>query len=116
MEDKSIKHGTFDLDIKTISRELVCEGYTKKVVCKNYWDSHGKKIWDFTAPTQHTFDFPKKFELYREVREYNFEYVPKQTFEFLFLYIEGQLLDVGEITSFRELKTQIKLEVCVGAG
>ncbi len=109
-----MEHKTIDLDIKTISRELVCEGFTKKVECKNYWDSHGTKVWQ--ADTQHAFDFPKKFELYREVREYNFEYVPKQTFEFLFLYIEGKLLDVGEITEFRELKTKVKLQCCIGAG
>jgi hypothetical protein len=104
----------FDIDIKTISRELVCEGYTKKVYCKNYWNSHGTKVWQ--ADTQYAFDREKKFELYREVREYNFEYVPKQTFEFLLLDIEGERFDVGEITSFRELKTKVKLECCIGAG
>ena len=55
-------------------------------------------------------------ELYKEVKEYNFEFVPKQTYEFLELYFNGYKLYKGEITLFRELKTKIKLEVCVGAG
>lgn len=31
-------------DVKLISRELVTEGYTKRVDFRYYWDSHGKKF------------------------------------------------------------------------
>ena len=114
MENNEVKHGTVDLDIKVISRELVAEGYTKKVECNNYWDSHGKAIpW---GKEVYNLERLKKYELYREVREYHFEYVPTQTWEFLFLYIDGEKLEVGEITKCTELKTKVKLEVCVGAG
>lgn len=116
MENNGIKYGTFDLDIKTISRELEMEGYTKKVEIRYYWDSHGKKVWDFQPAETRKYTESKKFELYREVREYHFEYVPTQTWDFLLLYIDGEKLDLGEITSVQELKTKIKLEVCVGAG
>ena len=107
---------TCDLDIKTISRELVYSGYTKKVECRYYWDSHGDKVMDFQPAETFKYDEPKKFELYREVREYNFEYVPAQTWDFLEFYIDGKRIDVGEVTCFKELKTKVKLEVCVGAG
>lgn len=103
-------------DVKLISRELVTEGYTKRVDFRYYWDSHGKKVWDFKPAEAIKYDKPKKFELYREVREYHFEYVPTQTWEFLCFYVDGQLVDYGEITSFRELKTKVKIEACVGAG
>jgi hypothetical protein len=107
---------TFDLDITTISRELVLTGTTKKIECRYYWDSHGDKVWDFQPAETFKYPEPKKYELYREVKEYNFEFVPKQNFEFLELYLDGERFYVGEITCFRELKTKVKLEVCVGAG
>jgi hypothetical protein len=116
MENIGVKHGTFDLDIKTIFRELISEGFTKKLEIRYYWDSHGKKVWDFQPAESIIYPEPVKYELYREVKEYNFEYVPKQTYEFLELYFNGDKLRKGEITLFRELKTKIKLEVCVGAG
>lgn len=106
---------TIDVNMTVISRELVSEGYTKKVECKNYWDYHGKRVE--YAPTQYTFDCEKKYELYREVREYHFECVPTQTWEFLLLYVEGEeLKDLGQITYFKPLKTKVKLDCCVGAG
>lgn len=107
---------TLDIPVKEISRKLVAEGYTKKVDCKNYWDAHGERHYDFKAPTQYKFDRPKKFELYRVEREYQFEFTGSSVYEYLFLYIDGEKLDVGEITEFRELKTKINLDCCVGAG
>lgn len=105
-----------DLEIRDLSKELVAEGYTTKVDCKNYWDAHGERHYDFKAPTRYKFDRLKKFELYRVKKEYQFKYTGPTVYEFLFLYIDGEKLDVGEITEFRELKTKIKLDVCVGAG
>lgn len=105
---------SFEIETRDLSTELVIDGYTKKIDCKNYWDSHGRKI--NAAPTQYTFNTLKKFELYRVQREYLFKYSSAQTFEFLFLYVDGKLLNVGEITSFRELETGIKLDCCIGAG
>jgi hypothetical protein len=106
----------FDFETREISRKLIAEGYTNKVYCKNYWDAHGKRHYDFKAPTQYKFDKPKKFELYRVEIEHQFKYTGTTVFEFLYLYIDGEKLDVGEITEFRELKTKINLDCCVGAG
>lgn len=109
--------GGLIMKITEISRELVREGYTKKVDCKNYWDSHGKKIWDFVAPTQYAFDRLKKYELYRVKQLWESEYIKPMESEHLELFIEGKRLDdLGEITEFRELKTKLKLDCCVGAG
>lgn len=106
--------GTIKLDRKLISKELLVDGFTAKVDCKNYWDSHGKRVE--YSPTQHKFDSQKKFEIYREVWEYYFDFVPTQTWEFWHLYIDGEKLDLGEITRYEVLKTKLKLDVCVGAG
>ena len=104
----------FDIETKELSRELVAEGYTKRVDCKNYWDSHGTKYWE--GITSYPLEQDRKFELYRVIREYNFKYTGPYPAEFLFLYIDGQQLDVGEIVEFRELKTKLKLTCCIGAG
>ena len=106
--------GTIKVDRKLISKELLVDGFTAKVDCKNYWDSHGKRVE--YAPTQHKFDRQKKFEIYREVWEYYFDFVPTQTWEFWHLYIDGEKFDLGEITRYEVLKTKLKLDVCVGAG
>ena len=106
--------GTIKVDRKLISKELLVDGFTGKVDCKNYWDSHGKRVE--YAPTQHKFDRQKKFEIYREVWEYYFDFVPTQTWEFWHLYIDGEKLDLGEITRYEVLKTKLKLDVCIGAG
>ena len=58
---------TLKTNRKLISRELLVEGFTKKVECKNYWDSHGTRF--DRADTQIKFDCEKKFELYKEVYE-----------------------------------------------
>lgn len=106
---------TIKTNRKLIERELLVEGFTKKVECKNYWDSHGKRLDQ--ADTQYKFDCEKKFEIYKEVYEYYFDFVPTQTWEFWHLYIDGQKFeDLGEITSYHALKTKLKLDCCVGAG
>ena len=111
-----MKTGTIDIDMKVVSRELVQEGYTKRLDLRYYWDSHGKTIWDFEEPEIRKYSEPKKYEVYREVREYSFEYCPNQTWDFLFLYIDGEKVDIGEITCVQALKTKVKVESCVGAG
>ena len=106
--------GTIKTNRKLISKELLVDGFTARIDCKNYWDSHGKRVeWN---PTSHKFDTKKKFEIYQEVWEYYFDCVPTQTWEFWHLYIDGEKLDLGEITSYEVLKTKLKLDVCIGAG
>ena len=100
---------------RELSRELLCEGYIPKVECTNYWDSHGKRVE--YEPTQHKFDSPKKFEIWKVLGETSYstlDYVHQ--WEYWHLYIDGEKLDVGEIMSYKVLKTKIKLDVCVGAG
>ena len=108
--------GTLKTDMKVISRELVQAGSTKRFDIRYYWDSHGKTIWDFKEPETRKYPDPVKYEVYREVREYYFDFCPTQTWEFLFLYINGEKIDVGEITFIESLKTKVKIESCVGAG
>lgn len=104
------------MKITEISRELVREGYTKRVDTKAYWDSHGKAIpWDgsqiFKCPE------PKKYELYRVKQLWESEYIQPQEFEHLELFLDGERLpNIGEITCFEEFKTKLKLDCCVGAG
>lgn len=100
---------------RELSRELLCEGYTSKVDCTNFWDAHGKRIE--CEPTQHKFDRQKKFEIWKVVGEThypNIDYVHQ--WEDWKLYIDGERLDVGELMSYRALKTKLKLDCCVGAG
>ena len=80
--------GPIKTDMKVVSRELVQEGYTKRFDIRYYWDSHGKTIWDFQEPETWKYPEPKKYKLYKEVREYYFEFCPTMTCEFLFLYID----------------------------
>ena len=99
---------------KEVSRTLLHEGFTKKVECKNYWDSHGTRIE--CAPTQYTFDREKKFEIWEVVTE---TYYPStnytQTYVDLELVVEGRLLDpdLGRIMSYGHLKTKLKLDCCI---
>jgi hypothetical protein len=105
---------TFEVETKDLSRELIAEGYTKRVDCKNYWDSHGKKVdWE---PTQHKFDYEKKFEIVKVVTETEFPYTGKHVSENWLLYIDGKQLSVGEIIGYKVLKTKLKLICCIGAG
>lgn len=108
--------GTIKTDMKVISRELVQEGYTKRFDIRYYWDSHGDRVWDFKEPESWEYPEPKKYEVYKEVREYYFDFCQTQTWEFLFLYIDGEKVDIGEITCVQSLKTKVKIESCVGAG
>ena len=107
--------GTLDIKTKELSRELLCEGYTKKVECTNFWDSHGKRVE--YAPTQHKFDREKKFEIWKVISE---TFYPAIDYTYKYedwkLYIEGELLDIGEMMSYKALKTKLKLDCCVGAG
>ena len=97
-----------------LSRKKLWE-FEGQVRIKYYWDSHGTIIDQ--ADTQLKFDCEKKFEIYKEVYEYYFDFVPTQTWEFWHLYIDGQKVDdLGEITSYHALKTKLKLDCCVGAG
>lgn len=104
------------MKVTEISRELIREGYTKRVDTKPYWDSHGKAI-PWGEPQTFKYQEPKKFELYRVKHLWESEYIQPAEFEFLHLYIDGEKLeDIGEITCFEALRTKIKLDVCVGAG
>lgn len=110
-----IKNVTLDIKTKEISRELLVEGYTKKVECKNYWDAHGKRIE--YAPTMHTFDCEKKFEIYKVITE---TFYPSLDYthnaEWWKLYVDGEYFDLGELMGYNVLKTKLKLDVCIGAG
>ena len=107
----------FDITTKEISRTLLLEGFTKKVECKNYWDSHGTRIE--CAPTQYIFDREKKFEIWEVVTE---TYCPStnctQTYTDWKLIVEGRPLDhnLGRIMGYAHLKTKLKLDCCMGCG
>ncbi len=104
----------FNFKSRELSRNLLTAGYTKKIDCINYWDSHGKKVdWE---PTQHKFDYEKKFEIVKVVTETEFPYTGKHVSENWLLYIDGKELSVGEIMSYKVLKTKLKLTCCIGAG
>lgn len=114
MEIKSV---TLDITTKELSRSLLHEGYTKKVECKNYWDSHGTRIE--YAPTQYKFDCEKKFEIWEVITETYYpaiDYTMKYTN--WYLKVEGNELDpnIGWIMSYAHLKTKLKLDCCVGTG
>ena len=106
-----------DITTKEISRTLLHEGYTKKVECKNYWDSHGTRVE--YAPTQYKFDREKKFEIWEVVTE---TYYPAigltQQYTDWRLLVEGDKLDpdMGWVMAYDHLKTKLKLDCCVGCG
>ena len=100
---------------RELSRELLCEGYTAKVDCTNFWDAHGKRI--AYPPAQYKFDSPKKFEIWKVVGETSYTTINRtHQWEYWQLYIDGKYFDTGEIMSYRVLKTKLKLDCCVGAG
>ncbi len=107
---------TIKLDVQTkeLSRELLIEGFTKKIDCTRYWDAHGKR--SECEPEQHKFDRPKKFEIIKVITETDFPYTGKYVSEYWHLYINGEELDLGEIMKYEVLKTKLKLDICVGAG
>jgi hypothetical protein len=108
---------TLDIKTKELSRTLLHEGYTKKVECKNYWDSHGTRVE--YARTQYKFDREKKFEIWEVVTE---TYYPSidltQQHTDWRLLVEGEKLDpdMGWVMGYDHLKTKLKLDCCVGCG
>ena len=109
-----MKEIKLNLKTRELCRTLLTIGSTKKIECKNYWDSHGKKVdWE---PTQHQFDREKSFEIYKVVTETEYPYSGKHISEDWELYVEGKKLSVGEIMSYQVLKTKLKLTCCIGAG
>jgi hypothetical protein len=104
----------FEVETKELSRNLLTTGYTKKIDCTNYWDSHGKKVE--CGPTQHKFDREKKFEIIKVITETDFPYTGKHISEDWYLYVDDQKLSVGEIMEYEVLKTKLKLTCCIGSG
>jgi hypothetical protein len=106
-----------DITTKELSRSLIYAGYTKKIDCKNFWDSHGTKVP--YAPTQYQFDREKNFEIWEVVTETHYPGInfTQTTVDWLLL-VEGKKLDpnLGWIERFTHLKTKLKLECCVGCG
>ena len=102
---------------KEISRTLLHEGFTKKVECKNYWDSHGTRVE--CTPTQYKFDQEKKFEIWEVVIETHYPFINRtQTSTDWRLVVEGKPLDpnLGWVVGYDHLKTKLKLDCCVGCG
>ena len=96
-----------DITTKEISRTLIYEGYTKKVDCTNYWDSHGTRVE--YAPTQYKFDSEKKFEIWEVVTETHYPAIGlTQQYTDWRLLVEGDKLDpdMGWIMAYDHLKTQ----------
>ena len=110
---------TVNLDVTTkeVSRKLLYEGFTKKIECKNYWDSHGKRV-DY-ATSQYKFDCEKKFEIWEVVTETYYPAIDyTQTYTDWYLKVEDKDLDpnLGWIVEYDHLKTKLKLDCCVGTG
>ena len=108
---------TLNITSKEISRTLLHEGFTKKVECKNYWDSHGKRVE--YAPTQYKFDREKKFEIWEVISETYYPAIDHtQIYTNWYLVVEGKDLDpnLGWIMGYDHLKTKLRLDCCVGCG
>ena len=99
-----------------LSRAKVYECEAKRIDINAYWDSHGKAIpWEGS----HVWKYPeaKHLELYRVHHRIESDYVRPYEYEELELFIDGERLkEVGQITCFKELKTKVRLDCCVGAG
>jgi len=106
-----------NITTKELSRKLLHEGYTKKIECKNYWDSHGKRVeYD---PTQYAFDREKKFEIWEVETETYYPAIDyTQNSTNWIIRVEGEPLDsnLGWIMGYDHLKTKLKLDCCVGCG
>ena len=112
-----MKTATLDITTKEISRTLLYEGLTKKIECKNYWDSHGKRVE--YPPTKFTYDGEKKFEIWEIVRETYYPGIDyTQTSADWKLLVDGKPFDpnLGWIVEYNHLKTKLKLDCCVGCG
>jgi hypothetical protein len=99
-----------------LSRTKVYECKAKRIDICAYWDSHGKAIpWDGSKVIKYIKS--KKLELYRVGHRIESDYVRPYEYEELELFIDGErLCDIGQITCFKELKTKVRLDCCVGAG
>jgi hypothetical protein len=104
-----------------ISRELVYQCYADRIDTKAYWDFHGKAIpWDGSQTFK--YNRRKKVDLYRVEKRLESEYIKSYEFEpyefeELELFVDGErLTDIGQITKFKEFKTKVRLDCCVGAG
>ena len=106
-----------NITTKELSRKLLYEGYTKKIECTNYWDSHGKRVeYD---PTQYKFDSEKKFEIWEIETETYYPAIDyTQTSAYWKLLVDGESLDpnLGWLMEYNHLKTKLKLDCCVGCG
>lgn len=110
-----VKDSILNFSTKELSRELLCEGYIPKLECTNFWDSHGKRV-EYAA-TQYKFDCLKKFEIWSVKGETTYSTINHvHQWEYWHLYIDGKELDVGEIMSYKVLKTKLKIDCCIGAG
>ena len=108
---------TTSITSKEISHTLLHEGFTKKVECKNYWDSHGTRVE--CATTQYKFDQEKKFEIWEVVTETHYPSINRtQIYTDWRLVVEGKPLDpnLGWVVGYDHLKTKLKLDCCVGCG
>ena len=106
-----------DVTSKEISRKLLYQGLTKKIECKNYWDSHGTRVE--YAPTQYKFDREKKFEIWEIITETHYAAINNtQIYTDWKLIVDGKPLDpnLGWIVGYSHLKTKLKLDCCVGCG
>lgn len=106
-----------DITTKEVGRKLLHKGFTKKVECKNFWDSHGKRV-DY-ADTQYKFDREKSFEIWEVVTETFYPAINfTQTYTNWHLKVEGEPLDpdLGWIMGYDHMKTKLKLDCCVGCG
>lgn len=106
-----------DITTKEIGRKLLHEGYTKKVECKNYWDSHGTRVEH--ATTQYRFDREKKFEIWEvETETFYPSLNMSQKYTDWRLLVEGEKLDpdMGWVMGYDHLKTKLKLDCCIGCG
>lgn len=105
----------FKVETRVVSKETIAECIAKKIECRNYWDSHGRKVpYD---PSVIEFDTPRKIELVEKVIEYVFPNAPSHTSTFWYLFADGEDLNIqGDVMRFKPFKTKLKVEVCVGTG
>lgn len=106
----------FKWDNIELSREKVYECDKKRIDINPYWDSHGKQIpWEGAQVLK--YEEPKKLELYRVKHRIETDNLKPYEYDDLELFIDGERLhEIGQITCFRELKTKVRLDCCIGAG
>ena len=106
----------FKWDNIELSRKKVYECEKKRIDINAYWDSHGKHIpWDGSQVLK--YEEPKKLELYHVRHCIETDNTKPYEYDDLELFIDGKRLrEIGQITCFKELKTKVRLDCCVGAG